>query len=1026
MFKNMIKLPIKNKTVTIFSMIMIILFGFYSYNTTPKQEYPEFPAPFAMITVIYPGASAEEVEVLVTERLEEKLAELRNYDYTTSTTLNSAAAIILVLDGNISQAELEQTWNELYRMMEDVKRNLPAGVADINIDTNLLETSGILIGLSGDNYSYERLVAYGERLKNNLMGLGGINRFEIIGEQEKELKVEVDLQKLDLYNMSIGEISNVLAAQNIQLPSGTIQDNTMKFHVNQEGLFKSLEEIENTIIYIREDKIIVRLKDVAEVYMGLKDSNYKIRNNGESGLLLAGYFKGDVNVVAAGKEVREALEDFKTQLPEDISIDEIVYQPEEVGKSVNDFVKNLIGGVFIVILVVMVGMGIRNATTVSFAIPLSMFITFITMGLLGIKIHMITITGLIMALGMLVDNAIVVSDSIQNKIDEDIDQLTACVEGTKEVAIPVLSSTLTTIAAFSPLLLLPKSVGAFFGGIPQMIIISLIASYGIAIFITPLMAYLFFRKSKSNRKKDGKIKRMFERLLVLGMKYKARTLLVAFIILVLSLTLVSTLPQELFPTSDKDMIYIDIQTEYLSNLDKTDDLVKEIEAVLREQTEITAYTSSIGGGLPKFDLSIMPQSNAPNSAQIVMRVNLLKGEVFKTNEELVRHLQRIYDKKIVGANVIVKELEMEGFLGAPIQIKVKGKEMEDIIEAKETIKDALINIEGSTNVRDDLPLLDYQFRMTIDGNRALAYGLTKHEIQNEVNMALMGKRASVFREEGEEFDILVKGNISRLEELENLKIKSAATGLQVLLKDVASVNFEPVVGQINRYKGERAIAVQGNVAEGYNAIEIQTILEEKIRDIDFPNVTIVPEGEKADLEGDLGSMGISAIFALFLLFIILMIQFNSVIQPGIILASIPLSLIGSMVALAVLRQPLSLFSVLGVVSLMGVVINNAIILIDYINGQRKNGMAIDEACSKAVSARFRPVILSTTTTVFGLSPLALFGSDLFRPMAIAFMGGLMVATLLTLVIIPVLYSLIEGKIEAFKSIHNIKTLELQE
>ncbi|ABR47542.1 acriflavin resistance protein [Alkaliphilus metalliredigens QYMF] len=1022
MFKNMIKLSIKNKTVTIFSMIMITLFGLYSYFTIPKQEYPETPAPAAMITVIYPGASAEEVEALVTEKLEEKLTELRNYDYTDSTSLNSAAAILLILDMDISEAELDQTWNELYRMMEDVKNHLPAGVADININTNLIETSGILIGLSSDNYSYEQLVTYGERLKNNLIGLGGINRFEIIGEQEKELKVEVDLQKLDLYNLSISQITNILAAQNIQLPSGSIQNDRMKFYVNQEGLFKSLEEIENTILHIREDNIIVRLKDIAQVYMGLKDSNYKIRNNGENGILLVGYFKGDVNVVTAGKEVRTVLEDFKKQLPEDISVDEIVYQPEEVEKSVNDFVKNLIGGIFIVILVVMLGMGIRNATTVSFAIPLSMFITFITMGLLGIKIHMITITGLIMALGMLVDNAIVVSDSIQNKIDEDIDQLTACVEGTKEVAIPVLSSTLTTIAAFSPLLFLPVATGAFLGGIPQMIIISLIASYGIAIFITPLMAYLFFRKSKSNRKKDGKIKGIFEGLLVLGMKYKVRTLLASFIILVLSLTLVSTLPQELFPKSDKDMIYIDIQTEYLSNLDKTDDLVKEIEAVLREQPEIISYTSSIGGGIPRFDISIMPQANAPNSAQIVMRVNLLNGETFKTNEELVRHLQEIYDERIVGADVIVKELEVEGGLGAPIQIRVKGNEMEDIIEAKEKIKEALINIEGSTNVRDDLPLLDYQFSMTIDGNRALSYGLTKQEIQNEVNMALMGRKTSVFREEGKEFDILVKGNISRLEEFENLKIKSTATGLQVLLKDVANINFEPVIGQINRYQGERAIAVQGNVAEGYNAIEVQTVLEEKIKDIDFPNVTVVPEGEKADMEGDLGNMGISAIFALFLLFIILMIQFNSVIQPGIILASIPLSLIGSMVALVVLRQPLSLFSILGIVSLMGVVINNAIILIDYINTQRKTGMPIEEACSKAVSARFRPVILSTTTTVFGLFPLAFFGNDLFRPMAVAFMGGLMVATLLTLVIIPVLYSLIEGKIEAFKRRRDKKKL----
>ncbi|WP_169832993.1 efflux RND transporter permease subunit [Geosporobacter ferrireducens] len=1022
MFKHILRLPIKNKTVTIFTIIMIIIFGAYSYHTIPKQEYPEVPAPAAMITVIYPGASAEEVEILVTQKFEEKLTELRNYDYTSSSSLNSAAAILLVLDMDISESELDQSWNELYRMIEDIKEELPDGIAEIDINTNLIETTGMLIGLSGDGYSYEQLVSYGERLKNRLVKLGGIKRFDIIGEQEKEIKVEVDLKKLDLYQLSLSQISSILAAQNIQMPSGNIQDEKMKFYVNQEGLFQTLDEIANSIIDIREDKMVVRLKDVAQVYMGEKDSNYKIRNNGENGIILVGYFKGDLNVVTAGKEVRKVLEDFKRELPPDISIDEIVYQPDEVAKSVDHFSANLLGGIFIVILVIMMGMGLRNASTVSFAIPLSMLITFITMGIMGIKIHMITITGLIMALGMLVDNAIVVSDAIQNKIDEDIDRLTACIEGTKEVAIPILSSTLTTIAAFSPLLFLPATTGAFIGGIPQMIIISLTASYGIAILITPLLAFLFFRKSRK-KEKAGKVKGAFEKLLTLGMRYKKTTLALAFIILVFSLSLSGVLQQQLFPKSEKDMIYIDIQTEYTSNIDKTDGLVKEVEAVLGEQPEITAYTSSIGGGLPKFDLSIMPQSNAPNLAQIAIRVDLEKGGRFKSNEELVRELQQIYDKRVIGASVIVKELEVQGGLGAPIQIRIKGDEMEDILSAKEKIKEALEDIEGSTNVRDDLPQLDYQFKMKVDSNKALSYGLTKYDIQKEVNLALMGRKATIFREKHQEYDILVKGDIKKLEDLKNLKIKST-TGLQVLLKDVADIRFEPVIAQVNRYEGERAIAVQGEVLPGYNAIDVQTVLEEKIKDMDFPGVTIIPEGEKADLEGDMGNIGIAALFAVFMLFIILMIQFNSVVQPGIILVAVPLSLIGSMIALVVFMQPLSLFSILGVVSLMGVVINNAIILIDYINDQRKEGIGIESACTKAVSARFRPVVLSTTTTVFGLFPLAFFGNDLFRPMAVAFMGGLMVSTLLTLVVVPVLYSLIESKIEAFKENYRHKKLKV--
>lgn len=1019
MFKKIIQGPIKNRTVTLFSVIIIIIFGAYSYQTIPKQEYPEFPAPAAMITIIYPGATAEEVEAMATRRFEEELAELRNYDYTSSSSFNSAAAILLVLDMDISESELNQTWNELYRMVEDIKDKLPAGVTDIDINTNLTESTGILIGLSGEKYSYEELAAYGEKLKSSLIKMGGIKRFDIIGEQQKEVKAEVDLKKLALYDLSLSQISSILSAQNVQIPSGHIRDETMKYIVSTEGLYHSLDEISNTIIGIREDKMIVKVKDVAKVYMGLEDTDYRIRNNGENGVILAGYFKGDLNVVTAGKEVRKALEAFKHELPSDIHINEIVYQPDEVAKSVNGFIKNLLGGVIIVILVVMMEMGLRSAAAVSLAIPLSMLITFITMTVMGIKVHMITITGLIMALGMLVDNAIVVSDAIQNRIDADADRLTACIEGTREVAIPVLSSTLTTIAAFSPLLFLPAAQGAAMGGIPQMIIISLTASYGIAILLTPLLAFAFFQKN-SKKENASKIKSFFERLLVIGFKYKGRTLFLALAIFILSLSLTQILQMQLFPKSEKDMIYLDIQTEYTGNIDKTDSLVREAEDVLKDQKEITAFTSSIGGGLPKFDLSIKPQSNAPNSAQIVIRTDLKRGKKFKTNEELARHLQQIYDEKIVGANVIVKELDVQGGLGAPIQIRIKGDKMEDLISAKEKIKEALLSIEGATNVRDDLPLLDYQFKIKIDDNRALAYGLTKYDIQNEINIALMGRRASVFRDELKEYDILVKGRIADLNDLKNLKIKSSLTGAEVLLKDVADIALNPIIARINRYEGERAIAVQGDVLRGYNSINVQTILEEKIKDIVFSGVTIIPEGEKADLESDVGNLGIAGLFAIFLLYIILMIQFNSVVQPGIILAAVPLSLIGSMFALAIFMQPLSLFSIMGAVSLLGVVINNAIILIDYINSQRKEGIAIEEACAKAVSVRFRPVVLSTTTTVFGLLPLAVFGNDLFRPMAVAFMGGLMVSTILTLVIIPVLYSLIEGKIEACRFVPPIQ------
>ncbi|RKD33927.1 efflux RND transporter permease subunit [Thermohalobacter berrensis] len=1014
MKKGLINLSIENRQVTIFVVIILIILGIYSYYVVPKQEYPDVSAPAAMITVVYPGASPEDMEKLVTSKIEEKIIELDGYDYSNSFSQNSISAILVVLDMNLTETEINDVFDDLRRKIDDLKDELPDGIQAVNINTNLIDTAGMLINISGENYSYGQLKYYSERLKGRLMEINGIKKIDILGEQKREVKIEVNIGKLNHYELSLEDIVKILSAQNIQIPAGSIEYEDYKINITPTGLFQSVEEIKNMIIDISENTgAIIRLKDIADVYIGLEDSNYKVKYNGKNAIMLSGYFKQEQNVVHTGKKVGKVIEEFKRDIPNDLTIEEVVFQPENVQESITNFTINLIEGIIIVIIVVMIGMGLRNSTVASLAIPLSVLITFSVMNLISAKIELITITGLIMALGMLVDNSIVVTDAIQAKLDKGEEKKVACIKGAKEVAIPVLSSTLTTIAAFSPLLFLPRAVGQFAGGIPKMIITSLIASYIIAMMVTPVTAFMFFKKNKRKLKiKDLGIKIFFEKMLNIGIKNKGKTLIIGIVFLIISLLIGSILPMEYYPTSDKEIIYIDIETEYI-DINKTEEIVKKVEKFLEKEKEVVDFTTSIGKGLPKFDISILPQVDSTNFAQILTRVDLKKGGRFKSNTEFVQYLQEIYNKNIVGAEVKVKELEITS-MGAPIQVRVTGDDMEKIKATVEDIKSTLSKIEGTRNIDDDLDERIYEFLLDIDTDKSILKGITKYDIQNEINIALMGREASVLRQEGKEYDIVIKGNINSINDLENLAIKSSITGNKVFLKQIADINLKSSIPVIKRYNGKRAIAVTSEVKPGYNAVEVQTVLEEKINKKIYKDVNIIYEGEKAELENDLGNIGIAAVFAIFMIFIILMVQFNSIIQPFIILISVPLSIIGSIFALLIFRQPLSLFGFLGIVSLIGVVVNNAIILIDYINRERAKFISIDEACKKAVNARFRPVILTTITTVLGLIPLAISGNDLFKPMAISFMGGLMVSTLLTLVIIPVTYGLVEGKIQTFK------------
>lgn len=1017
---KLIRKLIQERRITLFLAFVIAIIGAYSYYMMPRQESPDVSVPIAMIITPYPGASPNDVKELVTSKIEDKMAELDGYDDYTGTSKEGASIVVIKFESDVDK---DKALQDVRNAIADVQPDLPDGALTSEVKTDMIDTAGIIISLSGENYTYEQLASFGELFKSKLAEVEGISKFDIEGKLEKEIKVDIDIAKLNQLGVSISDISSILQSQNIEIPSGSIKYGDTKITVKTPGIYTSLDDIKNIIINVSpETGIVTKLSDVAEIHMALEDDAEKFKQNGENAVLLTGYFQNDENIVIIGKHVRKALDEVKATLPKDLVIEEVIYQPDDVEESVNDFMLNLLEGIFLVILVVFLGMGLRNALVVSTAIPLSILITFGVMYLMGIQIHQMSLTALIISLGILVDNAIVISDTVQVRIDQGEDRISAAYNGTTASSIPIFAATLTTIAAFSPLLGLPGTAGNFISSIPTVLIVSIIAAYVVAMFVMPAMAAILFKKSKVKKEKKNLVRGFFYTTLNLALKWKIASVSITILAFVLTLrVLLPQLPSQFFPYVDKDLFYIEINSEVPGNIEATEKLTDEVVKLLSKEPEITSYTVAIGTGLPKFYLTMQPAIPSSDYGQMVCKVNLgnKKERRFKNNEALVDYIQNKLDENIADGTTSVRLLENASPADAKAIVKVSGDNLDRVREVAAALKTEIGSIKSVRDVKYDLKDKTFQLEVKVDKDRASTFGITQYDIQSQINIALYGSDASKYRRDGNEYNIRLKSTIDNVSELENLEVKSSATGHKVPLKQFATVQYGRKLDEINTYEGKPTVEILINEKPGFSPVEIENKIESEIlQDIDTTDTTIIFDGERENIAENFGIVGILAMFCIFIIYIILLIQFKSFLQPVVILLTVPLSLIGSIGGLYLLNNPLSLTAFLGIIALIGLVVKNGILLIEYMNDARKNGCTIDEACIDAVNKRFNAIILSAATTVLGLVPLALSGSSLFGPMAIALMSGLVVSTFLTMIVIPVIYSIFEGFLEKIKKRKN--------
>lgn len=991
--------------------VIIVIGGLLSYYITPKQEYPDIKPPMAMVTTIYPGAVPEDVERLVTRKIEEEVESIPGYKRSQSRSMNGLSVVVLELEYG---TPVDEAWQDLRNQIADLRSELPGETQDIHINTKLDETAGFIFAVTSDVHDNRLLITMAEKLKASLTDVSGVTNVEMMGDIDQQIRVRINISELNRLPISLHHISDMIQAQAASIPLGELSPLPgERVRVNVSRGIQGLEDVSQLIVMASpETGETLSLGQIADIQMIQKEDQHEIWHEGKPAVLITGYFAEDRNVLFIGNEIQEVLDGFLHELPSEVMVEKLLFQPDDISKNVNSFALNLLQGIVFVVIVVFLGMGLRNSLVVSSAIPLSILMTLTFLQLFDIMIHQMSIAALIIALGMLVDNAIVVSDAIQVRIDLGEERLVACIRGTRDVSVPVLTSTLTTVGAFLPLLMLHSIAGEYIKSIPQIVIIALASSYLVSMFFVPTAAFLFF-KPRVNKGRTQKVREKFYRLVDTGIKNPRSSLALLAMMAVITVFLGFQLGLQFFPKADTDLVYIDIHTELDQGSAHTARVTHKVGEILAQYPEVTQQSLSVSHGFPKFYNTLPVPSQSRNYGQIVFRTDIDKTNRYKNMMQLTNALQRQMDYEILGARVEVKLLEQADPIAAPVLARVSGGSDEERQRAAQFIRHELEAIEGTINVQDDFKALVYEYQITPKDLSSLRLGITRQQMAGELSLAMMGRNVTNVAMEDSEVDVYLGSDLRDDDQLASFGILSRITGEKVPLNQIADIEALPRLTEIRKESGKKTIIVKSDVVDGFNAVAIQSRLQQIIEGNMPEGVTITYAGEREEIIKYFGEVGVSAIFAVMIVLFILVLQFGGLKLPFLILLTIPFSAIGSIAGLWLFKQPLSFTALLGLVSLFGIVVNNAIILLDYIEYEVKQGKTSMEACRDAVALRLRPILLTTTTTIMGLVPLILSGSHLFTPMAVSLMSGLAVSTFLTLVVLPITYimtaNLMQGK-----------------
>ena len=1011
-----------DKPVTITMMVLIIVvFGFISFSRLGLDMLPDIEFPVVSVITSYPGVTSEDIEDVLTKPIEDALATVKDVKIIKSVSQEGVSMVMIEFNSGTNVDFAAQDIRDKIGLIEDYLPQDANKPLVVKMDVGAMPV--LAYGITSDSVDILELKKILEdNIKDKIERLDGVASVELRGGQEREILVKLDKPRLESFGITQTQIAQILRGENINLSGGFIEQGLQEFSLRTAGEFKNLEEVKNTIIIVKNG-VPIYLKDVAEIIDTRKETRSYCRTNKKDSILLLASKQSGANTTQVVDAIKNEMPKLEKSLSRDIDFKLVMDQSHLIKTSTNSVTQSgVIGGLLAMLMIYLFLRNWRPTLAIAMAIPLSLIATFIPLYIIGYTLNLMTLGGLALGIGMLVDNAVVVIENIYRHLEKIGKRRKAAIIGANEVALAITAATLTSIAVFLPMALGTDIAGQISRGLSLTIIFALFSSLFVALTLVPMVASKIFKKRElvedykkaSGEKHFIKIKNIYEKVLRWSLNNRFKTMVVTIGLLAGTIALTPFIGTEFMPVSDQGMMLLGVKMPIGASLDETNKVISQIEDDLVDIDGISAITSFVGMDEASRSESVALGLGAAgaNEAQIFIRLKNKKDREYSAAE-----IQEIIRRKLPKIrNMEINFMDMAKILisgsSFPVEIKVFGKDLDILKSVSDEIAQKIQNIEGMRDTDTTLSQGKPELAIIIDREKASYLGLTVGQIGSTIKNSMQGVVATQLRQSGEETDIRIRyDKIYRddVKQIENLTI-TTPFGSQISLKQVAKISKGEGPIKIDREDQLRKVAVTANVLDRDVGNVVKDI-KEKLSDYNLPaGYFIEYGGSYKQMQDTFGTLGWALALGILLVYMVMASQFESLIHPFIVMFEMPLAFIGVGLALFITGQTLSLPSFMGVIMLAGIVVNNAIVLIDYINQLRKKGMSKFDALIEGGTTRLRPILITSITTMLGMLPMALArqeGSEMMRPMAIAVIGGLLVSTLLTLVVIPVIYSLVE-------------------
>lgn len=1028
---NLSTWALKNQVLVLYFMLMFTLAGMFAYTQLGQSEDPPFTFKVMLVHTTWPGASATEVEQQITDKLEKKIQEVPHLDFSSSFSRPGESMIFIVIRDDTFSKAIPDIWYQVRKKIGDIRHTLPSNIESLTFNDEFSDVFGSMYALTGDGFDYFALKEQAELIRAELLKIDDVAKVSFFGEQQQRIFLELSNAKLSTLGITTTQLLGLLQAQNAVIKSGTFESPQERIRIEVSGRFESLDDLRNFRFSVNQQDY--RLGDVAKIYRGYQDPpNNTIRYNGSQTLLLGVSMADGGDVIALGKALDANMAKIKSHLPIGLSLDTVTSQPKIVANSVQDFVHSLIEALVIVLGVSLLSLGLRTGIVVAISIPIVMAATFLCMYLYGIGLHKISLGALILALGLLVDDAIIAVEMMSSKMEQGWDRVKAASFAYQSTAMPMLTGTLVTVAGFLPIATAVSSTGEYTRSIFQVSAIALIISWIAAVVVVPYLGYHLlpdYSQAPSDSKLMGWLRkrlnlqesnndahhhdiyntpfyRAFRELVTICVQYKKTVILITLLMFVLSIVGFGKVQQQFFPDSTRLELVVDMRLAESSSYHATNAEVKKLENWLQHWNQqhkgIDNFVAYIGTGAPRYYLPLDIQLPHQGFAQFVILSKSLSDR-----EQLRSDLLHLFATDFPSLRASVLRLENGPPVGFPVQFRVDGQDIPKVRAIAHQIAEVMRKNKNLINVQLGWEEPSKVIKVQVDQSKARLLGVTSVDIANLLNGAMSELYVTEFREGNERIDLVARGTEferDRLSRLPNLMINTAS-GQSVPLAQVATFSSAFEEGVIWRRNRVPSLTVRAHITGQVQAPVISAQIEKSIAEIsaNLPLGITIETGGAVE-ESSKGGASVAKGVPLFIgvVLTILMIQLRSFSRVFLVMLTAPLGLIGVTVALLIFNMPFGFVAMLGTIALSGMIMRNSVILVDQIDQDKAAGLADWEAIVESTIRRFRPIVLTAAAAILAMIPLT--RSVFFGPMAVAIMGGLAVATILTVLFLPALYA----------------------